>query len=61
MKQLVFHVLFWMFSGGQYIRVNTEITVHQTFSKPHIKKQVSKGASGQLKEIDVSNPLFVFK
>lgn len=62
MKQLFYYALFWMLSGSVYVRGNAEATVTtQTFSQPHIKNNVTEDGSVRLKEIDATNPLFIFK
>ena len=65
MKQLFYYALFWMLTGGLYLRSSAETsTITQTFSKPHIENSgagVTETKSVRLKEIDAMNPLFIFK
>lgn len=62
MKQLFYYALFWMLSGSVYVRGNAEAALTtKTFFKPHIESGVTKDGSVRLKEIDIVNPLFIFK
>jgi len=60
MKQVIFYALYWVFSTG--LNANDTVTsgLLKTFSKPHVNP-VTESASVRLKEIDVANPLFIFK
>jgi hypothetical protein len=60
MKHVIFYALFWMFSTGFNASDNTTSCLLQTFSKVHVSS-VTESASVRLKEIDVANPLFIFK
>ena len=59
MKQILFYALCWVFSGGPYINTNVDVLVTQTFSKDHAV--VTKKGPKRLNDIDVANPLFIFK
>lgn len=61
MKLFFFQALFWIFTGGLYLRDNREAAAVQSFSKPHIQAAVTEEATVRLKDIDVTNPLFIFK
>ena len=61
MIQLVFRFLFWMFYAGVTLCGAEEITLQQTFSKAHIEEGVTDQDLARLKDIDVSNPLFITK
>jgi hypothetical protein len=60
MKHVIFYALFWMFSTSFNANNKTTSCLLQTFSKVHISP-VTESASVRLKEIDVANPLFIFK
>jgi hypothetical protein len=60
MKEIFFYTLFWMLSAGLNATDKVEAIVQQKFSKPHATR-VKESASARLKEIDVSNPLFILK
>lgn len=61
MKQLVFYVLFWLFTGGVYLRTSAAETGQQTFLNLHTERTVTENEWSRLKDIDVTNPLFILK
>lgn len=61
MKQLFFYALFGLFSASGKATDNAEVSLLQTFSKPHTKNAVTQSTPVRLKEIDVANPLFIFR
>jgi hypothetical protein len=61
MTQLILHFLFFLFFTGLSICNTEEVMVHQTFSEPHIETGVTDRDVTRLKEIDITNPIFVFK
>jgi hypothetical protein len=60
MKQLFFYALCWLFSMDLGAGNHTEVAVAQTFSTSQTNI-VTEQPSVRLKEIDVANPLFIFK
>lgn len=60
MKQLFFYALFWAFSASLNATDKVEAIVQQTFSKPHAIR-ITEAKPVRLKDIDMANPLFIFR
>jgi hypothetical protein len=62
MKQLVFYALFWLLTGSLYLRNTAEAALQQTNAVTQIEKAVTENASDDgLKDIDIANPLFIYR
>jgi hypothetical protein len=59
MKQVFFYILFGLFSVSLNATDKAKTTVQQTL-RTHTPSVTAK-ASARLKDIDVTNPLFIFK
>lgn len=60
MKQVFFYVFFWIFSISLNATDKIEATTQQTFSKAHIDV-VTGNEPIRLKDIDATNPIFIFR
>ena len=65
MTQFIFTFLYlMMFAGislGSTNEMTEEIIIQQTFSKAHVEARVTESQVARLKEIDITNPLFIYK
>lgn len=61
MKQLVFYALFWLLTGSLYLRNTAEAALQHTPEIPQLEGPAAEKTSGHLKEIDIANPLFIYR
>jgi hypothetical protein len=61
MTHLVYNLLFWVFYSGIIVCTAGDVITKQTFSKPHVEETVTQTQVVRLKDIDVINPVFIFK
>lgn len=59
MRQLILYSLFGLFTITLNASDNVRVVVQQTFSKAHVR--VTEKKVVRLKDIDVANPLFIFR
>ena len=61
MKQLVFYALFWLLTGSLYLRNTAEAALQQTVYITQLGNPVPENTSDRLKDIDIANPLFIYR
>jgi hypothetical protein len=61
MKQLVFYALFWLLTGSLYLRNTAEAALQQTVYITQLDNPIPENTSDRLKDIDIANPLFIYR